>query len=218
MSALDAFVHRFVPGAAGDGRALLVLHGTGGDEADLLPLASGLLPGAALVSPRGQVSERGMPRFFRRHAEGVLDRDDLLARTEALADFVEAATARYGIDRRRLFALGYSNGANIAAAMLLRRPGTVAGALLLRPMMLPIAAEEIAGGLDGVPVRILSGAADPIMPPGDAERLAAALRNAGAAVEESTHPRAGHSPAQAELAEAADWLARRLPAEQAVAS
>jgi predicted esterase len=207
-AALDAFVHRFVPGAAGDGPALLVLHGTGGDEADLLPLAAELLPGAALLSPRGQVTERGMPRFFRRHAEGVLDREDLLARTEALADFVDAAAVEYGLDGRRVFAFGYSNGANIAAAMLLRRPGTVAGALLLRPMMLPIAPAEIAGGLAGTPVRILAGARDPIMPPGDPDRLAAALRDAGAAVEVTTHPQAGHSPAQAEFAAAAEWLAR----------
>jgi predicted esterase len=214
-SALDAFVHRFVPGAAGDRRALLVLHGTGGDEGDLLPLAAQLLPGAALLSPRGQVLERGMPRFFRRHAEGVLDREDLLARTEALADFVDAAAAEYGLDRRRLLAFGYSNGANIAAAMLLRRPGSVAGALLLRPMMLPIAPEEVAGGLGGAPVRILAGARDPIMPPGDADRLAEALRGAGAQVEVTTHPEAGHSPAQSEFAAAAGWLARHaapLPA------
>lgn len=212
MSATASFVHRFVPGAARDGRALLVLHGTGGDEGDLLPLAAELAPGAALLSPRGQVEERGMPRFFRRHAEGVLDREDLIARAHGLADFVEAASAEYGIDRAGLFAFGYSNGANIAAAMMLLRPGAVAGALLLRPMMVPIRREEAPGGLAGAPVCILSGARDPIMPPGDPERLAHALRAAGAAVELTEHPTAGHGPLPAELAEAGGWLGRALRA------
>jgi predicted esterase len=146
-----------------------------------------------------------MPRFFRRHAEGVLDRDDLVARAHGLAGWVEAAAARYGLDRRRMFALGYSNGANIAAAVLLLRPGTVAGALLLRPMMLPIGPEE-AGALDGTPVRIVSGARDPVVPSGDPERLAGLLRGAGAAVEVSVHPAAGHGPLPAELEVSAAWL------------
>ena len=208
MSTLDAFVHLHVPATEpGEARSLLVLHGTGGDEADLLPLASDLLPGAAILSPRGQVLERGMPRFFRRHAEGVLDRDDLLARAHGLAGWVEAAAARYGLDRRRMFALGYSNGANIAAAMLLLRPGTVAGALLLRPMMLPLGAEE-AGALDGTPVRIASGVRDPVVPAGDAGRLAGLLRGAGAEVEVAIHPTAGHSPLAPELEASAAWLER----------
>jgi predicted esterase len=208
MSTLDAFVHLHVPATEpGEARSLLVLHGTGGDEADLLPLASDLLPGAAILSPRGQVLERGMPRFFRRHAEGVLDRDDLVARAHGLAGWVEAAAARYGLDRRRMFALGYSNGANIAAAMLLLRPGTVAGALLLRPMMLPLGAEE-AGALDGTPVRIASGAHDPVVPAGDPGRLAGLLRGAGAEVEVAIHPAAGHGPLAAELEASAAWLER----------
>jgi predicted esterase len=205
--ALDAFVHSFVPGAAGDGRTLLVLHGTGGDERDLLPLASELLPGAALLSPRGQVLERGMPRFFRRHAEGVLDREDLLARTEALADWVAAAAAHHGLDPRRIVAFGYSNGANIAASVLLRRPGVLAGALLLRPMMLPVRPEEVVAG-GPVPVRILAGARDPIVPPGDPARLAALLRAGGAVVEVTVHPGAAHGPLPAELEAAAAWLRR----------
>lgn len=205
--ALDAFVHSFVPGAAGDGRTLLVLHGTGGDETDLLPLASELLPGAALLSPRGQVLERGMPRFFRRHAEGVLDREDLLARTEALADWVLAAAEHHRLDRRGIVAFGYSNGANIAASVLLRRPGVLAGALLLRPMMLPVRPEEVVPG-GPVPVRILAGGRDPIVPPGDPERLAALLRAGGAVAEVTVHPSAAHGPHPAELEAAAAWLRR----------
>ncbi len=211
MTALEAFTHRFAPGAAGEGRSLLVLHGTGGDENDLLPLAADLLPGAALLSPRGQVNERGMPRFFRRHAEGVLDAEDLVARAHGLADWIAAAATHYGLDRSRMFAFGYSNGANIAAAALLLRPGSFAGAVLLRPMMLPIAPVQVAGGLAGTPVRILSGARDPIVPSGDPGTLAALLRDAGAVVEVSVDPRAGHGPEPAELVQAAAWLGQQLP-------
>src|SRR5918994_7323983 len=107
------FVHRFLPGAP-ERPVLLLLHGTGGDENDLLPLGEALLPGAARLSPRGKVLENGMPRFFRRLAEGVFDLDDLRRRTHELADFVAAAAAAYGFDRAKVFAVGYSNGANIA--------------------------------------------------------------------------------------------------------
>src|SRR5262245_51452782 len=108
------FVHRYVPAAAADEpRALLLLHGTGGNEDDLLPLGRHLLPGAALLSPRGNVLERGMPRFFRRLAEGVFDQEDLRLRTAELARFVRDAAAAYGFDPGKVVAVGYSNGANI---------------------------------------------------------------------------------------------------------
>ncbi len=205
--AVSAFDHRILPAGGGEGRSLLLLHGTGGDEADLLPLGAEVLPGAALLSPRGQVLERGMPRFFRRHAEGVLDREDLIARAHGLADWVAAAADRYGLDRSRMVALGYSNGANIAAAMLLLRPGTVAGAALLRPMMLPVTAAEAAGGPGGAKVLVLAGAQDPIVPAGDPERLAGLLRGAGARVEVAVAPRAGHGLLPEELAALHGWVA-----------
>src|SRR5881409_1880630 len=126
------FIHEFVPGSSS--RTLLLLHGTGGNERDLIPLGRELDPSAALLSLRGKVLENGMPRFFRRLAEGVFDLNDLKKRTNELADFVAAAARHYGFASDRVVAVGYSNGANIAASMLLLRPATLAGAVLFRVM------------------------------------------------------------------------------------
>src|SRR5262249_16993263 len=142
------FVHRFVPApSAGSGTTLLLLHGTGGNENDLLELGQTLAPNAALLSPRGKVSERGMPRFFRRLAEGVFDIEDLKFRTQALADFVASAASAYGFDPGKVIAVGYSNGANIAVSMLLLRPATLAGAVLFRPMVpfVPAVPPDLSG-------------------------------------------------------------------------
>ena len=155
---------------------LLLLHGTGGDENDLLPLGRAVAPGSALLSPRGKVLENGMPRFFRRLAEGVFDEDDVRRRADELADFVAEARAAYGLAAP--VALGFSNGANIAAALLLLRPEALAGAVLLRAMV-PLA-EPPKADLAGKPVLILSGAIDPIVPPDNAARLATQLADAGA--------------------------------------
>ena len=174
------FAHRFVPARRPGLPTLLLLHGTGGTEDDLLPLGDRLLPGAAQLSPRGRVLENGMPRFFRRLAEGVFDLDDLRLRTHELADFVEAARARYDLGPMPPVAVGFSNGANIAAAMLLLRPGSLGGALLLRPMV-PLVPDPLPV-LGGVPVQINAGTADPIVTPAQSEELAALLRRAGAAV------------------------------------
>jgi phospholipase/carboxylesterase len=158
-------------------------------------------PGAALLSPRGKVLENGMPRFFRRLAEGVFDEDDVRARAHELADFVDAARRHYGIAAP--IALGYSNGANIAAAVLLLRPDALAGAVLLRAMV-PLRSAPPAE-LAGKPVLILSGADDPIAPPANAARLATILEDAGAAVERRTVP-ASHGLSQLDVALARDWL------------
>jgi predicted esterase len=174
------FAHRFLPGAP-DKPVLLLLHGTGGDENDLLPLGEALLPGAARLSPRGKVLENGMPRFFRRLAEGVFDLEDLRARTHELADFVETASAAYRLGDRRLVAVGFSNGANIAAAMLLLRPEVMGGALLMRPMV-PLVPETLPD-LTGVPVQINAGQADPLVSSPQSEALAKLLGDAGASVD-----------------------------------
>jgi predicted esterase len=203
--ALAAFAHRFEPAPGGAGaRTLLLLHGTGGDEHDLVPLGRRLDPAAALLSPRGAVLEHGMPRFFRRLAEGVFDLDDLRARTADLAAFVGAAAAGYGFDRRRVVAAGFSNGANIAASLLLLAPGTLAGAILMRPMV-PLEPEQ-RPDLGGVPVLMLAGRADPIVPHAETERLAALLRRCGADVTLHWQP-GGHGLAREEPALARDWLA-----------
>lgn len=196
-------VHRFVPATSPDRRPILLLHGTGGDENDLLPLGQAVAPGAALLSVRGKVLEGGMPRFFRRLAEGVFDEDDVRRRADDLADFVRDARDAYGLEAP--IAAGFSNGANITAAMMLLRPETLAGAVLLRAMV-PLS-QVPAVDLTGKPVLILSGAMDPIVPAENAARLAEILRRAGAVVEHRTLP-AGHGLTQADVALAKTWLDR----------
>jgi phospholipase/carboxylesterase len=199
------FTHRFIPGSERSaGRTLLLLHGTGGDENDLIPLGRDLDPSAALLSPRGQVLENGMPRFFRRLAEGVFDEEDLVQRAHDLADFVGAAAARYDFDPKRVIAVGFSNGANIAAAILLLRPEVLAGAILLRAMV-PIV-PPILPDLAHARVLLSSGTQDPIVPAENAERLAALLREAGAKVTLRFEP-TGHSLALGDVRAAREWLA-----------
>ena len=174
----DEFVYRFVPAKGEGAPPLLLLHGTGGDEYDLLQLGAMVSPQSALLSPRGRVLENGMPRFFRRLTEGVFDEDDVRRRAFELADFVDDARRRHGIDRP--VALGYSNGANIAAAVTLLRPGTFAGAALLRAMV-PLS-DPPHPDLSGLPVLMVSGKIDPIVPESNSAKLAAVLRDAGADV------------------------------------
>ena len=195
------FIHRFIPATQPGRPALLLLHGTGGDENDLIPLGAQLSPGSALLSPRGKVTENGMPRFFRRLAEGVFDQADLKARTAELADFIAAARKTYGIDAP--VAVGFSNGANIAASLLLTRPETLAGAVLLRALLPfePAASPDLASK----PVLLLSGSNDTMISVAGRERLAAVLQAAGADLVYKVLP-TGHNLTQNDLTLAADWL------------
>ena len=195
-------IHRFVPGIDPAAAPLLLLHGTGGDENDLLPLGRALSPGAALISPRGRVLEHGMPRFFRRIAEGIFDEDDVRRRSDELAGFVAEARATYTLGAP--IAVGYSNGANIAAAVLLTHPGVLAGAVLIRPMQ-PLGTTAPVR-LDGTPILMLSGARDPIVTADDVGGLAARFRAAGAAVDHRTLP-TGHPLTQADVDIARAWIA-----------
>jgi len=197
-------LHGFVPATTDDKTPILLLHGTGGDENDLLPLGKIIAPGAALLSPRGKVLEGGMPRFFRRLAEGVFDEQDVRRRATELADFIVQARDAYGLDAP--IAIGFSNGANIAAAVLQLRPEVLAGAVLLRAMV-PLSDAPVRE-LDGKPVLILSGAADPIAPAENAARLASILKGAGAIVDHRTLP-TGHGLSQADIALTKTWLDRR---------
>ena len=205
MTVAETFrhLHRFVPGTDASRPPLLLLHGTGGDENDLLPLGRALAPGSALLAPRGNVLEGGAPRFFRRLREGVFDEDDLRRRAHELADFVAAARDAYGIGKP--VALGFSNGANIAAAVLLLRPEALAGAALLRPMS-PFAAPP-AAALTGTPVLMLSGSLDAIVAADDVGRLAQTLCAAGASVDHRTLP-TGHGLTQGDLGAMTEWLAQ----------
>jgi len=189
----------------GTSPALLLLHGTGGDENDLLPLGQLLRPGAALLSPRGQVLENGQPRFFRRLAPGVFDQDDLIRRTHELADFVADQSARQNLGK--IIAVGYSNGANIAAAMLLLRPDTLSGAILFRPM-LPLEPPQ-PPQLDQTPVLLLAGRDDSMIPQDSTQRLAVLLEHAGANVTLEWR-NTGHGLEQAESTLAREWLDRHF--------
>lgn len=160
---------------------MLLLHGTGGDENDLMPFGRMLAPGAALLGVRGNVSENGARRFFRRLAEGVFDLEDLHRRTGELGDFLESAAAAYDFSASSLFALGYSNGANVAASLLLERPAALAGGALFRAMV-PFEPTTIPA-LAGKKVLISAGRLDAMIPPAGSERLAAILREGGADVE-----------------------------------
>ncbi len=197
------FIHRFIPATAGGLPTLLLLHGTGGNEEDLLDLGSRLMPGAALVSPRGKVLENGMARFFRRLAEGVFDLDDLRRRTEELAAFVDAAAAAYGLDRSRLVSVGYSNGANIAASILLLKPSVLSAAVLLHAMV-PLVPDPLPD-LQGRPVFLSAGRQDTMIPPPETERLAKLLESAGARVTLAWQP-GGHGLTAGELESARAWI------------
>jgi phospholipase/carboxylesterase len=199
------FVHRFLPSEHPTSRdTMLVLHGTGGDENDLVSLGQTISPGAAILSPRGNVLENGAPRFFKRLAEGVFDPQEVRSRAEEMARFIEAATARYALDPERIFALGYSNGANAASTVMFIRPGLIKGAILLRPML--VYEPETSVDLSGSSVFISAGRMDPIVPTESVERLVELFRSARAKVTLKWQM-VGHNLVPSEVSEAASWLA-----------
>ena len=215
MSAPSAplgFIHRFIP--AEDRKeflTLLLLHGTGGDETDLLGLGRQLAPAAALLSPRGKVLENGMARYFRRLGEGVFDLEDLRARTHELADFVEAAARGYGLAADRIVAVGFSNGANIAASLILLRPAVLAGAVLFRAMV-PLIPETMPD-LQGKFVFLGAGRRDSIVRPAEPKRLRRLLVRAGATVA-LRWEEAGHGLTPADIEAARGWLEERTRARR----
>ncbi|MDI4645106.1 alpha/beta hydrolase [Cohnella hashimotonis] len=196
-------IHIFEPGTNPNAPTLLLLHGTGGSERDLVGVGRMLNPEAALLGVRGNVSERGMARFFRRIAEGVFDEEDLIARTAELNAFVDESADKYGFDRHNVIAVGYSNGANIAASLLYHHQNALKGAVLFHPM---VPRRGIAlPDLSGVPVFIGAGRNDPLCTMAESEELAATLGTAGATVE--THwENGGHQLSRTEVEAAAAWL------------
>jgi predicted esterase len=202
------FVHKFVPSTGGSPLTLLLLHGTGGNESDLIQLGHELSPGAALLSPRGKVLENEMPRFFRRLGEGIFDINDLTDQTHNLAVFAREASEAYGFHLGKVIAVGYSNGANIAGSTLILHPETLAGAVLFRPMV-PFMPEAMPQ-LSRKPILILAGTRDGIVPKDETQRLAGLMERAGADLTlhwaDATHGISGD-----EVRVAAEWLASKFP-------
>lgn len=201
------FVYRYEPTVQSGVPVVLALHGTGGDEHDLVPVARTIAPGCGVLSLRGPVLEQGMPRFFRRLAEGVFDEEDLARRTAELGDFLAAAAAHHGFDASRLVAIGYSNGANIAASLLLTRPQALTGAVLFRPMVPfePLAVPDLTGRA----ILVSAGERDPFIPRPLTARLAQLLTAGGADVTTRWYS-GGHALSGREIEEAAEWFRPRF--------
>lgn len=200
----DQFIHIFIPGGSPESPTLLLLHGTGGNEAALLEVGKELLPGANLLGVRGKVLEHGMPRFFRRLSEGVFDLEDLHIRTGELHDFINAARIEYNLTKSPIIAVGYSNGANIAASVLMSYPGTLQGAVLFRPM-LPFELSEIQKVAPPIPVLIISGEHDHLVRPQNVQSLEQSLRSLGMQVDVHWLP-TGHQLGYTDIVYAREWL------------
>jgi len=200
------FIHQFAQGTLP--ATILALHGTGGDEHDLLPIVKAVAPGANVLSPRGKVSEHGAFRFFARIAPGVFDEKEIKARAAELAEWIGETVRTRGLDPKRVYALGYSNGANIATAVMLLHPGTIAGAVLLRPM--PVITPEALPELNGAPVLLVAGNDDATMPRGGPEKLGRMLAESGAAVDFAAQD-AGHELTPQDFSLVKKWLDDVLP-------
>jgi phospholipase/carboxylesterase len=201
---LDSWPHVFQPGEPG-APVLVTLHGTGGNENEIMALAPHLIPGAAVLSPRGRVSEHGMNRWFRRLGEGVFDVDDVTARAAELAGFLEAARERYGLGERRTLAVGFSNGANIALATALLHPETLDRVVAFSGMY-PFADQDPIGDASGVRLLLANGQADPMAPAASVAHLATVAALHGAEV--TRHERAGgHGIDSSDLAAALAFIA-----------
>jgi predicted esterase len=203
---IETYQHRYLPGEAGNPNedwTLLLLHGTGGNESDLIPLGQALLPGAAILSPRGQVNEGGALRFFRRHAEGVLDQEDLANRSGEMDEWIASASAAYSLNLSKVVAAGFSNGANLAASMLLRGSSALRAGVLLSPM-LPFTPDPLPD-LAGHSVFIGSGKIDPLVPVKQVETLVDLFRRSGASTTLVWTP-GGHGITGEEISAAKTWL------------
>ncbi|MBW4082118.1 alpha/beta hydrolase [Paenibacillus sp. S150] len=205
-------IHIFRKGTDESLPTLVLLHGTGGSENDLLPLAGLLSPGASVLGVRGNVLENGMPRYFRRLAEGVFDEEDLIFRTHELKQFLDEAAVKYGFDSGNLVAVGYSNGANIAGSLLFHYGSIFRAAVLLHPMV-PLRGLSLPS-LKEAAVFIGAGTNDPIIPAEETRELESLLRGADAEV--TTHwGSQGHRLSAAEAEAARDWLGRHSNSRQA---
>ncbi|NOU72327.1 carboxylesterase [Paenibacillus sp. LMG 31458] len=199
--------HIFQKGTDITAPVLVLFHGTGGTERDLLPLAQAISPTSSVLSVRGNVLENGMPRFFRRLAEGIFDEEDLIFRTKEVYDFLDQAAVEHGFDRNNLVAIGYSNGANIAGSLLFHYPDALRGAILHHPMV-PLRGIQLPD-LSGIPVFIGAGQNDPICSPQETVELQKLLSEAGSTV--AVHwEQAGHQLTRSEVEAAGTWFKTNL--------
>lgn len=203
-------IHRFIPASDTSAKkndnslpVLLLLHGTGGNEDDLIPVGKMLCRDCALLSPRGKVTENGMPRFFRRLAEGIFDIEDLKYRTHELADFIKSASLHYGFDLNKIIAVGFSNGANIAASMILLRPEVLSGAILFRAMV-PLEPERLPD-LSNKHILLSEGIHDPIVSKREAERLFEILKKSGSKITLKWQY-SGHNLTEDDISVTKEWL------------
>jgi len=199
------YIHKFLRGKRNT--TLLLLHGTGGDEEDMLPLGNAISPESSLLSPRGKVSENGMPRFFKRIREGVFDQEDLKYRSLELSNFVKEAAATYNFNIDSVIVVGYSNGANIATSILLLGYFRFAGAILFRPMT-PLIPSKLPN-LKGVQVYIAAGKLDQSVPRIDTERLVAMIQSTNAKVTLKWEAD-GHAISGEEIQDAKNWFDSKL--------
>lgn len=201
------FVHKFIPSEGSKDQnsvTLLLLHGTGGDETDLIPIARMIdITNASILSPRGKVIENGMPRYFRRLSEGIFDIEDLKFRTNELAEFVQYASKTYALNLNRIVAIGYSNGANIAASVLLLRPEILSNAILFRPMI-PLVPNTLPN-LSSKRILISAGLHDPIVASYQTKDLLDLLEKVGAKVSIQWQ-NSGHELTQRDIVAARKWL------------
>jgi phospholipase/carboxylesterase len=200
--------HLYRKGSKSSSVTFLLLHGTGGTEYDLLPIAHRISSASNVLSVRGEVQENGKPRFFRRFAEGVFDEEDLLFRTEELNGFIDQAANRYEFDRQNVVAIGYSNGANIAGSLLFHCKNSLKGAILFHPMV--PRRGVLLPDLSQTPIFIGAGTNDFISPASETEELLARLEGAGASVEVHWE-HAGHQLTFTEIDEAANWYKEHFP-------
>ena len=199
------FIHKWVQGKTA--ATVLLMHGTGGDEDDLLQVGRAIAPGANLLSPRGKVSEQGANRFFSRSGHGLFDPKEIAARAAEFAEWLVSAAVQYGFDSKQLFAVGYSNGANMSYVTMLLHPGSLTGAVLLRPML--VLRPEPIPDLKQAPVLISAGTQDQMLPPGGTEVLAELLTQANAAVEIARHNE-GHGLTPDDFSVSKFWLQKRI--------
>lgn len=199
------YIHTFVPAPSGSSRpvTLLLLHGTGGDEYSLLPLGNDLWPGAALLGLRGKIMENGMPGCFRFTESGV----NFRFRAEELAQFIRDASQRYGFSMKSLIIVGHSNGADLAASLILLHPHYLAGAILFR-VTVPLV-PDIIRDFRQLSLFIGASSRDPLIPAGQPEGLAAIFKSGGADVEVSWH-QGGHELGDEDIQAAKNWLARGI--------